>query len=1599
MGFNYLQIFKLVERFIHEISGIQDQRSMLRRFEDFAKASENPELAKHVFTILSKAPKSFLSEISRDLCATIVTAATEQLQLFRNNPQGILVNEYFEHGYRFIVVALKDQPFIINTFNNIFETLQLESPLVLHPIIEAGELKVSLSIIYFESVPESDVKRVAERLKLVLPALQKVYADFKQMNHASIELWDKLKAQNFSEAGDFIAWLGKGRIAFMGFSKFNFQETSSGKGEFTQHFGLTGCDLPVARQIQEDLLQDYKLFGGSGSQDLYGSQTFQLTKVNSLSPVHYRRRLLHFAFLLPETKEIYSFLGLWTSRAILEEASSAPIIRRKVESFFDKADLEARGHDYKAVTRAINLTPKHHLLACSVEQIKSEIQMLQEVEFGGKSQGQVRLDVAGRGAVGTFITRTENFSAELKDLLQARLEHYFGSKANQSDFYLTSLNEKTCRLYFYVPLGAEFSKEKAEQENLKILMDQLLNEILGWKGHLELLLEDRYGSGAYRIYSHYKTAFTSRYQALTSPGEAILDIELCQALSEESPVKVRIDQSSAGTDSSFGLIEPTFTIARLSQPFKLSQVLPILENLNFIVLDSETIELSIPETNQAIYLHRFSLENNLPEDFDLTHFQLVSAAAIEQVLLGKLENDSLNSLLVTANMDLAGVQSLRLLYNMLWQIRKNASRLALRASLTNNPKCALLLWRMFQIRFDPVLQLSIQERTEILERLQVDLQQELKSVQDILEDASIKNYALLIVHSLRTNFFSVTAAQAIKLHSKELPILRGTKPLYETFVYSQQIEGIHLRSSKIARGGIRWSDRREDYRTEVLGLMRVQRIKNAIVVPSGAKGGFIVKEGAKLSTNRETVIAGYKDYIRALLSLSDNIINGQVEQQPNLVIYDEPDPYLVVAADKGTAAFSDYANQVACDEYNFWLGDGFASGGSRGYSHKEFGITARGAWECAKRHFIEAGMDFNSQPFSVVGVGDMSGDVFGNGLLQSRNMKLLAAFDHRHIFIDPDPALDQALAERQRLFQLPRSSWADYDRQLISEGGAVYDRNEKEIELSPQAREKLGIPADLAGPFSAEQIINSILKAPVDLLWNGGIGTYVKASHEVDSEVNDSANDGVRVNGADLRCKIVSEGGNLGFTQAARVEYALKGGRINTDAIDNSAGVDLSDHEVNLKILFEQMIQQKVIAPDQREKLLKEIGNHVADACLAHNRNQSFVISVAESASKKSLDYFKALIRELSQRGYINRLNDGLLSDDEIEKRALKRIGLTRPEICIFLAGMKLWIKDEILASGLAREQSVVDFGLKYFPRQIRENYKAQILEHKLFENIVTSELSNHLVDVFGITFLHRLQLSEGVDFSAALKASVAASLVLDASGLMEKIESLDTFEFRNEYREGRLDLGKALRVLATQFVHRFSSKLEIDKCIELYKSASLNLLKQGQDSFGEGVIKDNFKALLQNRLQKGLGEELSNVLSFCHLSWLMLDAADLARNKGLTESQAHALLVDIWEELGIDFLILGKLTVVAQNIWEHELLLSTYDRLRASVAKIAASIFDKSGSSDANLSALQVRKILAASHKAATLDLIVAEFKNSPNLSILHALARHLDNFSLEQR
>jgi glutamate dehydrogenase len=1299
-----------------------------------------------------------------------------------------------------VEIVNDDMPFLVDSVTGAINSNDRVVHLVVHPILAVertpeGRLEAldgardsqrgpRESWMQIEITPESD----RDGLARLTASLAGVLADVR----AAVEDWPKMRATlrallgelsvtpppvppgEAAEARDFLRWLDDDNFTFLGYREYPFRDTNERN---TNEPGRP--PLGILRDA------GYALFGGLRNFSalppdvrdfLRRRELLLINKSNRRSTVH---RTAHMDaigvrdFADGEVVGIRIFLGLFTSLAYNRSPRSIPLLRLKVRRILERSGLSPASHDGKALLHILETYPRDELFQTDEDALYGTAIGILNLQERQRIALFVRRDPLERFVSCLVYAPRERYDTALRRRFVAILEEAFNGTL--SAFYTHIDEGALARVQFII----RTTRGAVPAVDVAALEKKLAEAGRSWMDRIEEATTAELGEAAAHALLKRFAAFPLAYQVRTEAAEAVADLHRIDAVLKGSPLEVALARRpDSGT--------PRLRLYRAGEPVALSDVLPILENLGLRVVAEEPFRIET-RSEGAVWVHAFELAGaaiagRVPA-FVRDRFEEALVAA----WTGRIENDGFNRLVLAAGLDARQIVILRLYGKLLRQAGSAFSQAYMEDTLVRHADLARRLVQLFEIRLDPARAFGAALAT-IGEVQAID--HALDRVRSLDEDRILRLYLTLVLKTTRTNYYQrlpngeAKPYLAVKLAGSEIEWWPRPRPLFEIYVYSPRGEGVHLRAGRVARGGIRWSDRKEDFRSEILGLMKAQTVKNAVIVPVGAKGGFVVKEApTALRQAREEAPAApagegvecYKILIRGMLDLTDNILaegpqSHRVVPPPNLVRHDGDDPYLVVAADKGTASFSDIANAIA-EEYGFWLGDAFASGGSAGYDHKAMGITSRGAFELVKRHFRELGRNIETSPFTVIGVGDMSGDVFGNGMLMSRRIRLLAAFNHLHVFVDPDPDAETSFAERERLFHLPRSSWADYDRALISPGGGVFERGAKAIAIGPEMKRVFGIAADHLTPA---ELIRELLRAQVDLLWFGGIGTFVKGPQESHIEVADRANDALRVNGDELRALVVGEGANLAVTERGRIAFALKGGRIDTDAIDNSAGVDTSDHEVNFKILVDGAIAAGVLPPQEREPLLAAVKDEMAALVLRDNYLQGEALSVAEARGAAALDRQVRLMRELERAGRLDRALEFLPDDEMLAQRVAQRRGLVRPELAVLLAYAKMTLYEDLLASDLPRSPDVTGELFGYFPTAMRERLGPRIARHPLAPEIAATVVTNDLVNRAGVTFVGDMRARTG---RSAPEIARAYLIVRDSFALKELwagVEALD---------------------------------------------------------------------------------------------------------------------------------------------------------------------------------------------------------------------------------
>ncbi|CAN5127546.1 NAD-glutamate dehydrogenase [soil metagenome] len=1235
----------------------------------------------------------------------------------------------------------------------------------------------------FESVIHVEVDRQTEPEVLgeLHDCLERVLGDVR----VAVEDWQEMreKAQSIAagseeeappveegeldEARAFLGWIVDDNFTFLGYREYDLL-TQNGEDHLRS---LPGSGSGILRgDSPEPVSQSFARLPAGVRGLARAPNLLNLTKANSRATVH-RPSYLDYvgAKRFDSSGEVVGerrFLGLYTFSAYSASVFEIPLVRRKVRSVLEQAGFPAGSHNEKDLVEILETYPRDEMFQISQDELFETAMGILHLQERQRVRLFVRRDVYERFFSCLVYVPRDRYNTEIRQRMREILQGAFGGEGAEFDVRLSE--SVLARLHFTIytpPDGVpEYDVEEIEA--------RLVEATRSWKDGLYDALIERCGEErGVELFHRYGEAFPPGYRDDYLARTAVTDIERIEGLAGDEDLGMSLYHPLEAPEDFL-----RFRLYRSAGQISLSRVLPLLEDMGVEVADQRPYKVE-PAGSPPVWINDFGLTYESQGQLQTGEIREIFQDTFAKAWRGAVENDGFNRLVLRSRLTWRQVSVLRAYARYLRQTEITFSQTYIEESLANNPRIARLLVELFEARFDPARGGETGEETE---RLTSEIETALDEVMSLDEDRILRSLLNVTLATLRTNYYQTGQEGApkpylsFKFDSARIPELPLPRPMFEIFVYSPRTEGVHLRGGKVARGGIRWSDRREDFRTEVLGLMKAQMVKTAVIVPVGAKGGFVVKQpptnGGREALMRE-VVACYETLIHGMLDLTDNIVEGGIVPSPDVVRYDEDDAYLVVAADKGTATFSDIANGISA-EYGFWLGDAFASGGSAGYDHKRMGITARGAWESVKRHFHALGLDTQEQDFTVVGIGDMSGDVFGNGMLLSRHIKLVGAFNHLHVFLDPDPDSEPSFRERERLFEIPRSSWTDYDEALISRGGGVFSRAAKSIPLSPEVKELLDVEDDALPP---NEVIRALLKARADLLWNGGIGTYVKASGETNAEVGDKASDALRVNANELRCRVVGEGGNLGFTQRGRVEYALDGGRINTDAIDNSAGVDTSDHEVNIKILLDKVVADGDMTGKQRNELLARMTEEVARLVLRDNYLQNVALDNAVAQAASMVDVHARYIRALESAGRLDRGLEFLPDDGTLSERKAVGRGLTAPEFAVLLAYTKIAVYGELISSDVPEDPYLSAELERYFPTPLRERFEDRMQEHRLRRELVATQVTNSIVNRAGITFAYRMGEETGTEAPEIARAYAAAREVFDMRSLWAEVEALDT--------------------------------------------------------------------------------------------------------------------------------------------------------------------------------------------------------------------------------
>ncbi|GHJ36427.1 NAD-glutamate dehydrogenase [Streptomyces sp. TS71-3] len=1421
-----------------------------------------------------------------------------------------------------------------------------------------------------------DLKQITEDLLRVLSDAREAVEDWEKMRDAALRIADGLATEptptdlpdeEIEEARELLRWLSSDHFTFLGYREYDLRGDDALAAVPGTGLGILRSDPQHDTDEDHPVSPSFSRLPADARAKAREHRLLILTKANSRATVH-RRSYLDYVGVKKFDSDgnvigERRFLGLFSSAAYTESVRRVPVVRRKVQAVLRGAGFSPSSHDGRDLLQILETYPRDELFQTPADELQAIVTSVLYLQERRRLRLYLRKDEYGRYYSALVYLPRDRYTTGVRlrivDILKDEL------RGDSVDFTAWNTESILSRLHFVVRVASGTELPQLSDGDRDRIEARLVEAARSWDdGFSEALNAECGEERAAELLRRYQGAFPEGYKADHTPRAAVADLVHLEKLNGQKGAGGK--RRGRVQDFALSLYEPVgaapderrFKIYRTGGQVSLSSVLPVLSRLGVEVTDERPYELRCTD-REAAWIYDFGLRMPKPTgtagdylgDDARERFQEAFAA----VWTGQAENDGFNALVLGAGLNWREAMVLRAYAKYLRQAGSTFSQDYMEDTLRTNVHTTRLLVSLFEARMAPERQRA---GTELIDGLLEEVQGALDQVASLDEDRILRSFLTVIKATLRTNFFQSADGGgekdgeeggaagrphgyvSMKFDPQAIPDLPAPRPAYEIWVYSPRVEGVHLRFGKVARGGLRWSDRKEDFRTEILGLVKAQMVKNTVIVPVGAKGGFVAKQLPDPSVDREAWlaegIACYRTFISALLDITDNLVAGDVVPPDDVVRHDEDDTYLVVAADKGTATFSDIANEVA-QEYNFWLGDAFASGGSAGYDHKGMGITARGAWESVKRHFRELGHDTQTEEFTVVGVGDMSGDVFGNGMLLSEHVRLVAAFDHRHIFIDPVPDAATSYAERRRLFELPRSSWADYDKELLSAGGGIFPRTAKSIQLNAHIREALGIEGN-AVKMTPADLMRTILKAPVDLLWNGGIGTYVKAGSESHADVGDKANDAIRVDGADLRVRVVGEGGNLGLTQLGRIEFADRGGRVNTDAIDNSAGVDTSDHEVNIKILLNAVVANGDLTVKQRNKLLAEMTDEVGSLVLRNNYAQNIALANSVAQAPSLLHAQQRFMRRLAREGHLDRALEFLPSDRQIKERLNAGRGLSQPELAVLLAYTKITAADEIIGTSLPDDPHLQRLLHAYFPQAVRERYEEQIDAHALRREIITTLLINDTVNTGGTSFLHRLREETGASMEEIIRAQLTAREIFNLATVWDAVEDLDNVVAAGVQTRIRLHSRRLVERGTRWLLNNRPQPLQLTETVEFFGEGvsrvwgELPKLLRGSDA-------EWFQSLNDELAGAGVPGELAERVAGFSSAFPTLDIVAIADRMHKDPLEVAEIYYDLGDRLNIARLMDRVTELPRTDRWQSMARASIREDLNAAHAALTADV------------------------------------------------------------
>lgn len=1421
-----------------------------------------------------------------------------------------------KHGWQsshtIIEVIQPDMPFLTDSLGMALNRLGVTTHMMLHTPLAIGRSDKGIdSVGFVKDSPETadkvavfliEIDRQSSEadLKNLLGEVQSVLTDV----HAAVKDWqamsDKLTAtiaelpkqpfpgtkEELDEAVAFLTYLNNHHFTLLGYRQYDLRRVE-GDMELVPNLesGLGLMNKPGKHKPDALMLST---LSNTARKEALDESLLILTKSSTKSRVHRPAYVDYIGIKRFDKKGNVigedRFIGLYASNLYNRSPREIPLLAQKVQRVLDNSGLVPRSHDYKALVNILENLPRDEIIQANEQELSQVAHGVLEMQDRDKLKLFVRKDGFGRFLSCLVYVSKDRYNTKLRQDTQRILAQHFQSKEEVE--FTTYFSESSLARTHYIV--------KVDNNNMDVDVAAIENNLIeaarSWEDKLYTSLNHAMGEEqGNRLSKRYLTAFSRSYKEDVLPNAAVVDIQQLEALDEEHKLGMLFYQPQ---EAALNSNKVRLKLFHKDEPIHLSDVLPMLENFGLRVINERPYEVKTPD-GATFWILDFLMMVTGGNTENLADSQDRFQTALSQVWNKKLEDDGFNRLVLSTGLAGREVSILRAYAKYMRQIDATFSQAYIEQTFARYPEIADLLVKMFIRKFNPKL------KTRTLTKFKEQLNLRLEDVASLDDDRIIRRYLDLINATVRTNFYQTKADGEVKDYvsfkfiPKMIPEMPKPLPAFEIFVYSPRVEGVHLRGGKVARGGLRWSDRREDFRTEVLGLVKAQNVKNTVIVPVGAKGGFVCKQ-SPVDGGREAIFTEgqecYRIFIRGLLDVTDNIINGEIVPPVDVVRHDEDDAYLVVAADKGTATFSDIANAISI-EYNHWLGDAFASGGSNGYDHKKMGITAKGGWESVKRHFREIGIDCQTTDFTCLGIGDMAGDVFGNGMLLSEHTCLVAAFNHMHIFIDPNPDAAATFKERERLFNLPRSSWDDYNRDLISKGGGIFLRSAKSITLSPEMKQMLGTDKASMNPT---ELMKELLKMEVDLIWNGGIGTYVKSSRETNAEVGDRANDGLRVNGRDVRAKIIGEGGNLGCTQLGRIEYAMNGGRMNTDFVDNVGGVDCSDNEVNIKILLNAMVAEGEMTLKQRNRLLEEMTDEVSEIVLQDCKDQTRTISVTQVRGAEQLKEQIRFIHYLEKEGKLDRALEFLPTDDELAERLAAGKPLTRPELSVLVAYAKMVLKEQLLKPEITEDSFLSKLLVSYFPQKLQELYADKMNTHPLRGEIIATSLANELVNDMGLNFVQRMQDETGATVAEVAICYTMAREVFGLAELTKAITAQNVVVPAVVQMEMLHQLRRNVRRACRWFLRHRNRAVGIEQTVAFYKPV-FEELKANVNKYMVAEEIEAITAEIHALEKEQVSSDVANVIANMSTLFSALDIAQIAQN----ENKPVSLVAETYFKLG----------------------------------------------------------------------------------------------------